>query len=297
MGLESTTYINGLLATNPTATDSVAQADDHIRLIKQSLLNTFPNITTAVTATHNDLNACSGAAAQQSVLLTNSDKFIVNNAGFMKQVALSSLLTYMNTNLSITSSMIADGTIQEADLADGSVSLAKLAPDAQGVPAGALMAWSTNSAPNGWLMCYGQNVSRTTYSSLFAAIGTTYGAGDGATTFTLPDLRGRVIAGKDDMGGAAAGRMTDYGTGLGATGGSEHVTLTTNEMPAHTHTGNIALRTNWEGGYSTRSPVGTGNARYDGTGTNPGFTTDSTGGGQAHENTQPTIILSYIIKT
>jgi len=66
----------------------------------------------------------------------------------------------------------------------------------------------SHTAPTGWFLCYGQAVSRTTYAALFTAIGTTYGTGDGSTTFNLPDLRGRTIAGVDDMGGSAASRLT-----------------------------------------------------------------------------------------
>jgi len=71
------------------------------------------------------------------------------------------------------------------------------------VPAGAVMPFAGATEPAGWLLCYGQAVSRTTYSSLFAAVGTLYGVGDGSTTFNLPDLRGRVVAGQDDMGGTS----------------------------------------------------------------------------------------------
>jgi microcystin-dependent protein len=63
-------------------------------------------------------------------------------------------------------------------------------------------------APAGWLLCDGSSVSRTTYANLFAVIGITHGSGDGSTTFSLPDGRGRVIAGKGDMGGTSAGRLT-----------------------------------------------------------------------------------------
>lgn len=296
MGLEQATFINGLVSTNPTATDSVAQADDHIRLIKTSIRNTFPFITNALSVTHDELNVLDANTSPIASTLTNTWRMIVNDGTDMKQINMSDLKTYLTGNLTITSAMIQNGTIQEADLADGSVSQAKLAPDAQGVPSGVVLAWTANTAPTGWLLCYGQEVSRTTYATLFSAIGTTYGSND-STTFTLPDMRGLVIAGKDDMGGAAAGIMTDYGTTLGATGGSEHVTLTTNEMPAHSHSGNVALRTNWESGTSSQSPIGTGSARYDGSGTNPALTINDTGGGQAHENTQPTMILNYIIKT
>lgn len=86
------------------------------------------------------------------------------------------------------------------------------------------------SAPPGWLMAAGQWVSRTTYAALFAVIGTTYGAGDGSTYFTMPDLRGRIPVGMDNMGGTSAARMTGVlaSTTLGAAGGDQW-------MQTHTH--------------------------------------------------------------
>jgi hypothetical protein len=88
---------------------------------------------------------------------------------------------------------------------------------------GAIDGFAGTTAPAGSLLCYGQAVSRTDYVGLFTVIGTTYGTGDGSTTFNLPDLRGRVAAGKDDMGGSAANRLTltIVGTTLGATGGQQ----------------------------------------------------------------------------
>lgn len=111
-------------------------------------------------------------------------------------------------------------------------------PNYGGIPAGAYIPFGGSTAPAGWLLCYGQAVSRTTYAALFAAIGTAHGTGDGSTTFNVPDLRGRVPAGKDNMGGSAASRLTTAGSGvdgatLGAVGGAETHTLTTAQMPAH----------------------------------------------------------------
>lgn len=76
-----------------------------------------------------------------------------------------------------------------------------------GLPAGIFVPFAGSTAPTGWLLCYGQAISRTTYSTLFAAIGTQYGAGDGSTTFNVPDMRGRVPAGADNMGGTAANNL------------------------------------------------------------------------------------------
>lgn len=79
------------------------------------------------------------------------------------------------------------------------------------VPAGAVMTFAMNAPPAGWLKCNGDIVSRTTYAALFAAIGTTYGAGDGSTTFNVPDLRGEFARGWDDGRGMDASRV--FGSG------------------------------------------------------------------------------------
>lgn len=74
------------------------------------------------------------------------------------------------------------------------------------VPVGAVLPYAGHAAPTGWALCDGAAVSRTTYAKLFIVLATTYGAGNGSSTFNLPDLRGRVVAGDDDMGGVDSGR-------------------------------------------------------------------------------------------
>ena len=104
------------------------------------------------------------------------------------------------------------------------------------IPSGMLAPFAGATAPTGWFLCDGQAVSRSTYANLFAVIGTTYGAGDGTassgTTFNVPDLRGRTIAGQDDMGGSAASRLT---------GDNGATTATANANGSFTSTDNILV--------------------------------------------------------
>ena len=158
------------------------------------------------------------------------------------------------------------------------------------------------TAPSGWLYCYGQAISRTTYSTLFSVTSTTYGVGDGSSTFNVPDLRGRVVAGQDDMGGTSADRLTGTSGGvngdtLGAAGGSETHTLTTAQLAAHTHgAGSYKIQTGGDAAQS--SPNGAVNRQdINGPGTAVSGDSGSTGSGTAHNNVQPTFILNYIIKT
>ena len=106
----------------------------------------------------------------------------------------------------VTTAKILDGAITTAKVADGAITQAKLNSSVVLVPAGAVMPFAMNSAPSGWLAADGSNVNRTTYAALFSAISTTYGAGDGSTTFALPDLRGYFVRGSGTNGdGTAAG--------------------------------------------------------------------------------------------
>lgn len=111
---------------------------------------------------------------------------------------------------------------------------------------GEVTSYAGTTAPAGWFLCFGQAISRTSYPELFFVCGTQYGSGDGSTTFNLPDLRGRTVYGRDDMGGSVAGRITAAvsgvtGTTLGAAGGAQSVTIATTNLPAYTPSGSVGI--------------------------------------------------------
>ena len=155
------------------------------------------------------------------------------------------------------------------------------------LPIGSVIAYSGSNEPSGWLICDGRAISRTNYSNLFNVIGTTYGAGDGSTTFNLPDYRDRVPVGLDS-------NDSDFDT-LGKTGGEKTHKLTINEMPAHDH--NVMKNTNDNLVLMAQAQNKFGDA---GTGTGFGWYWNKgvpkQGGGQAHNNLQPYIVTNYIIK-
>jgi microcystin-dependent protein len=187
------------------------------------------------------------------------------------------------------------------------------------VPPGSLMMYIAAAAPAGWLVCDGSAVSRATYAALYAVIGGAYGGGDGVNTFNVPDMRARAPVGSGTGGEGLTARP------LAAIGGAETVTLTSDQMPGHTHTGTTSSdgihshTHNANGGYGGYGLVTANNTNTVTSAdasenelnvwTNPialainnssahthTFTTASTGGGGAHDNMQPFIVVNYIIK-
>jgi microcystin-dependent protein len=186
--------------------------------------------------------------------------------------------------------------IVDADLsASASISLSKLATAVQQalLPAGAVQAFAMNSAPSGWLAANGNNISRTTYAALFSVIGTTYGAGDGSTTFALPDLRGYFVRGSGtNSDGTAAGT---FGAKQADAFLNHNHTATCSTGGAHTHTyeGYLNVSQGTTGGGSAQAPQGknTGSA---GSHSHTIEVADSTTGGT--ETRPKNIAMLYCIK-
>ncbi|MBR1249407.1 tail fiber protein [Bradyrhizobium sp. AUGA SZCCT0169] len=186
------------------------------------------------------------------------------------------------------------------------------------VPLGAGMDYWGTTAPNSaFVFPYGQAISRSTYSTLFSLFSTTYGVGDNLTTFNIPDLRGRVTAKKDDMGGSSANRLTNANDGLngdtlGGAGGGETQALATSNLPAYTPSGSVSSSGSFT---KNRAAIGyqSGGSQAwmqvpDGFSDNLGPASNSvavsssfTGNAQGGTSTafgivQPTIICNYIIR-
>lgn len=148
------------------------------------------------------------------------------------------------------------------------------------VPSGTIIGFAGSSAPSGWLLCDGSEVSRSLYAALFAAIGTAFGVGDGGSTFNVPDLRGRIPIGAGTGSGLSARTLAQ-------SLGEENHLLTLAEMPSHDHTANAlaSVNANNDGSVSGLHyhPSNSG-------------VTDSTGGDGAHNNMQPVLGLTPIIR-
>jgi microcystin-dependent protein len=147
-------------------------------------------------------------------------------------------------------------------------------------PIGGVTTYAGSASPSSkWAICDGTAVSRTTYDVLFTRIGTTYGVGDGTTTFNLPNLKGRVVVGVDAA-------QTEFDA-LGETGGAKTHTLTTAEMPSHQHTFSRANEGPFGGIIGSNGHGGT---------IQETLSTSATGGSGAHNNLQPYIALNYLIR-
>jgi len=174
----------------------------------------------------------------------------------------------------------------------------------EGIPTATIVPWSTASVPTGFLECDGSAVSRTTYSALFAIVGTNYGAGDGSSTFNLPNLQDRVTIGKSNNKALAStgGAETVASTGNIA-GSTANATLSTPELSSHSHPNGMVFSfyqsTNfhnlWFPGYAPGTdPSSTNNS---GSGDGHSHNMSANFSGDATSVVQPYLTAIYIIKT
>lgn len=233
------------------------------------------------------------------------NRVVITNAATGNPPTITSNGTDTNVGLDISSKGSSDlsldggatGTVEIASVSTGNIHLRRnatchidlavtgattLSSTTGFLPAASVAWYAGSTVPTGWIECDGTAVSRTTYATLFAIIGTTYGTGDGSTTFNLPAQARKTLVGQ---GGSGTGTLANS---VGSTGGAETVTLDTTQIPAHTHT--QKFRTGL-GGVS--SSVGTTLEDSDG----GAGTTGSTGGGGSHNNIQPSLVLMMIMKT
>lgn len=205
-----------------------------------------------------------------------------------------SALTLLDTNLVLSTGNITV-TLGDITAAAGNF-IDNTGKALHAIPVGGMMDFAGTVAPSLWLLCNNQAVSRTTYAALFAVTGTTFGVGNGTTTFNVPDFRGRVAAGDDTMGGSAANRLSAASTGgcagtIGSGGGEQSHTMTQAELVAHTHVmvtgGGAFVVTNTGGLVALDSPGAFGAGGVN--------TTQSTGSTTAFNDVQPTLVCYKII--
>jgi microcystin-dependent protein len=232
-------------------------------------------------------------------------------------------------NVELPSGALIQGTpyVCTYNSSDGAFYLQGGASNPYNVPLGGMLPYIGSSAPNSaFVLPYGQAISRTTYATLFSLVGTTFGSGDGSTTFNVPDLRGRVFAGLDNMGGSSASRLSSVFTStvMGSTGGAQNqaiaqanipnynLNITNFNDPGHRHTSVAA-----DQGYPTTnaysgtgasagsvaffSPASSGAVNLQTTATSLqttgiSFQVNSGGAGTALTTTQPTIVVNFILR-
>lgn len=202
-------------ANIPEAVDGTVHPTTHHNGIRSALMdNLVPR------------NASANAADEAGNLGTSAYRWLI---GYIKSVFIGSVANNISIEASGNDCIVKVGGNERL----------RIPVDDGVIPPGVIWMYSGTVNPSGWLGCSGEEVSRTIYANLFAAIGTTYGQGNGTTTFTLPDLRGRFIRGSDNMGLGPAGRDPDAATRTAmATGGNTGANVGSiqgDQNKAHTH--------------------------------------------------------------
>jgi microcystin-dependent protein len=321
--LETATYISDLVTSNPPASDGLNGADDHMRLIKAAIKTTFSSITGQVTATHTDLNNAAGFLAGTVIskvplgaVGAPSYSFVGDlDTGFWSPGAnqiSGSVGGVRFMNVAADKTVTLDGALTVA----GALNVTGVITGPGMVPIGGMIMWLTDTLPTlgTWCWANGGTLNRTgNGAALYALTGTTYGVGDGVTTFNVINMQEAVPVGKSTMGGAASpGLINSISSGLkaflGGLFGSDTHTLATANLPPYTPAGTIATVLASAAGFLIR--ITGGNIYYGGAsaggadpvGTNPPtFTSTWTGTPQGGTSTpinneQPSRVVNFIIR-
>lgn len=317
MSLETATYLPDLVASNPAPSDPVANAADHMRLIKGVVKASFPNFTSApLQSTQAQIDGATLAVDTNGITIladagvnfkTNTTDGFSNPAAGEVDVKCGGAVAarFMAT------SSIFPGTVTATGGFSG--------PGA--CPIGGMIMWLTDTLPSGfgvWAWANGQAISRTTYATLYGLTGTTYGAGDGVTTFNLINMQEVVPVGKSTMGSATSpGLLSSISSALKAVlnglFGTDTYTQARSDLPNHalTFTGNNRTwNINQGGSISSAFNIGpgtsgSGSAPVGGTITNltvnvtPDGTIENLNGGVTQTvmpNTQPSRAVNFIIR-
>jgi len=169
----------------------------------------------------------------------------------------------------------------------------------EGIPTATIVPWSSSSAPTGFLECDGAAVSRSTYSALFAIVGTTYGAGDGASTFNVPNLADNVAVGKSNNKALASTGGANTVTSTGNVGGSTaNATLSTGQLASHSHSF-VSLNGAFSPGPypGHEGPRRNSNTANSGSGSGHSHNMSANFSGDATSVLQPYLTVMYVIKT
>jgi microcystin-dependent protein len=300
----ATLEIAGTLVANVTVVIPAQEKTYFIRENTTGSFNTFLK-TAGGSAVEIEQGTNIMVATDGTTIVTSGEtsvtEFTTNALTVVGNVSAATLITSGNATLN---SATVTGNVSVASVvASGSITAATLVGDGAGItglnvlPVGAVLAYGGMNAPTGFVLADGDSLSRTTFADLYAVFGTQYGA-ENPDSFNVPDLRGRVVAGYDSMGGDSADRLTNFSGGvngdvLGGFGGLESCLLTgaMSGVAAHTHTYNKVVINAVDGstgdvGFSTDRPIDA-----------PTSENAIADAAQAHNNVQPTIILTFIIKT
>ena len=172
----------------------------------------------------------------------------------------------------------------------------------EGIPTATIVPWSSASVPSGFLECNGAAVSRTTYATLFGIVGTTYGTGDGSTTFNVPDLADNVPVGKSNNKSLASTGGANTVASAGSVGGSTaNATLSTDQLASHSHgipSGyNALMAPTATIGRVSRADISNPSSQNTGSGSGHSHNMSANFSGSATSVLQPYLTIIYIIKT